>query len=198
MPLFVEELTKTIRESGLLADVGDRYEATSPLLALSVPATLRDSLVARLDRLGTAKEVAQIGAAIGREFPYALLAAVSASADRSLEDALVRLEKSELVFRHGVPPEATYRFKHALIQEAAHDSLLKSKRQQLHSRIAVVLEQERREGERQIFEARWQRRVLHADEQQRSPIRHLLDAEGLRCRQPMPRPEKRHGVFKQS
>jgi len=143
VPLFVEELTKTIRESGLLADEGDRYEVTSPLLPLAIPATLRDSLVARLDRLGAIKEVAQIGAAIGREFPYALLAAVSAAApDGSLEESLLRLETAELVYRTGVTPEAIYRFKHALVQEAAHESMLKSKRQELHGRIAGVLEQE--------------------------------------------------------
>jgi predicted ATPase len=143
VPLFVEELTKTIRESGLLADEGDRYEVTSHHLPLEIPATLRDSLVARLDRLGSIKEVAQIGAAIGREFPYALLAAVSATAPAgSLERSLGTLESAELVYRTGVTPEAVYRFKHALVQEAAHESLIKSRRQELHGRIAEVLEQE--------------------------------------------------------
>ena len=144
VPLFVEELTKTIRESGLLADEGDRYEVTSHHLPLVIPATLRDSLMARLDRLGSIKEVAQIGAAIGREFPYALLAAVSATKTPagSLERSLGKLENAELVYRTGVTPEAVYRFKHALVQEAAHESLLKSRRQELHGRIAEVLEQE--------------------------------------------------------
>jgi predicted ATPase len=141
VPLFVEELTKTVLESGLLADAGDHYELSSPLPPLAIPATLHDSLMARLDRLAPVKEVAQIGAVIGREFSHQLLAAVASMSRSRLDDALEQLVNSELVFRRGTPPEATYSFKHALVQDAAYQSLLKSKRQQLHARIARVLEQ---------------------------------------------------------
>ena len=141
VPLFVEELTKTVLESGLLADAGDRYELTGPLPPLAIPATLHDSLMARLDRLAPVKEVAQIGAAIGREFSYALLAAVADRPRRSCSAALDQLVASELVFRRGTPPEATYSFKHALVQDAAYGTLLKSTRQQLHARIAQALEE---------------------------------------------------------
>ena len=138
VPLFVEELTKTVLESGLLADAGDRYELSGPLPPLAIPTTLHDSLMARLDRLAPVKEVAQIGAVIGREFSHELLAAVVAAVRADLlDDALDQLVASELIFRRGTPPEATYTFKHALVQDAAYQSLLKSKRQQLHARIAA-------------------------------------------------------------
>ena len=140
VPLFVEELTKTVLESGLLADAGDRYELSGPLPPLAIPMTLHDSLMARLDRLAPVKEVAQIGAVIGREFNHDLLAAVSPLSDADVSSALDQLVTSELVFRRGAPPEATYAFKHALVQDAAYQSLLKSKRQQLHARIAAILE----------------------------------------------------------
>ncbi len=140
VPLFVEELTKTVLESGLLADAGDHYELSGSLSPLAIPTTLHDSLMARLDRHAPVKEVAQIGAVIGREFSHDLLAAVSPMSASQLGDALEQLVTSELVFRRGAPPEATYSFKHALVQEAAYQSLLKSKRQQLHARIAEVLE----------------------------------------------------------
>jgi class 3 adenylate cyclase/predicted ATPase len=140
VPLFVEELTKTVLDSDLLADAGDHYELSGALPPLAIPATLHDSLMARLDRLAPVKEVAQIGAVIGREFSYKLLAAVAPlPADRLIE-ALEQLVQAELVFRRGAPPEATYTFKHALVQDAAYQSLLRSKRQQLHGRIAEVLE----------------------------------------------------------
>ena len=141
VPLFVEELTKTVLESGLLADAGDHYELHGPLPPLAIPATLHDSLMARLDRLAPVKEVAQIGAVIGREFSRDLLAAVAPMSANQLGDALEQLVASELVFRRGTPPEATYSFKHALVQDAAYQSLLKSRRQQLHARIAEALEQ---------------------------------------------------------
>ena len=141
VPLFVEELTKTVLESGLLTDAGDHYELSGPLPPLAIPTTLHDSLMARLDRLAPVKEVAQIGAVIGREFSHELLAAVSPLSANQLGDALDQLVSSELVFRRGTPPEATYSFKHALVQDAAYQSLLKSKRQQLHARIAEVLEE---------------------------------------------------------
>ena len=142
VPLFVEELTKTVLESGLLADAGDRYELAGPLPPLAIPTTLHDSLMARLDRLAPVKEVAQIGAVIGREFSPRAARRGGADCPRAeLGDALEQLVASELVFRRGAPPEATYSFKHALVQDAAYQSLLKSKRQQLHARIAQVLEE---------------------------------------------------------
>jgi predicted ATPase len=141
VPLFVEELTKTVLESGLLTDAGDRYEIASPLPALAIPATLHDSLMARLDRLAPAKELAQTAAVIGREFSHALLAAVADRPEPELQTALDRLVSAELVFRHGVSRKTTYRFKHALVQDAAYQSLLKSRRRQLHARIARVLEE---------------------------------------------------------
>jgi tetratricopeptide (TPR) repeat protein len=140
VPLFVEELTKTVLESGLLRDGGDRWELSGPLPPLAIPATLHDSLMARLDRLAPVKEVAQIGAVIGREFSHELLSAVAPLPTNQLGDALEQLVSSGLVFRRGSPPDATYSFKHALVQDAAYQSLLKSKRQQLHARIAQVLE----------------------------------------------------------
>ena len=142
VPLFVEELTKTVLESGLLADAGDHYELAGPLPPLAIPATLHDSLMARLDRLAPVKEVAQIGAVIGREFSHELLAAVAPiGRETQLDDALDQLVAAELVFRRGAPPDATYSFKHALVQDAAYQSLLKSRRQQLHARIAEALEE---------------------------------------------------------
>jgi class 3 adenylate cyclase len=141
VPLFVEELTKTVLESGLLTAAGDHYEFSGPLPPLAIPATLHDSLMARLDRLATVKEVAQAGAVIGREFSHDLLAAVSPLAAAELDAALDQLVAAELVFRRGSPPDATYSFKHALVQDAAYQSLLKSKRQQVHALIVQVLEQ---------------------------------------------------------
>jgi predicted ATPase len=141
VPLFVEELTKTVLESGLLTDAGDRYEIVAPLPALAIPATLQDSLMARLDRLARDKELAQTAAVIGREFSHALLAAVADRPEPELQTALDRLVSSELVFRRGVSHNATYSFKHALVQDAAYQSLLKSRRRQLHARIARVLKE---------------------------------------------------------
>ena len=142
VPLFVEELTKAVLESGLLKDAGDRWELSGPLPPLAIPSTLHNSLLARLDRLAPVKEVAQIGAAIGREFSHALLAAVADRPEAELRTALDQLVSSELVFRRGAPPEATYSFKHALVQDAAYGTLLKSHRQHLHARIAKVLEEQ--------------------------------------------------------
>jgi predicted ATPase len=141
VPLFVEELTKTVLESGLLRDAGNRWELAGPLPPLAIPSTLHDSLLARLDRLAPVKEVAQIGAALGREFSHALVAAVADRSEAELQAALDQLVASELVFRRGMPPEATYSFKHALVQDAAYGTLLKSRRQQLHARIMQVLEE---------------------------------------------------------
>jgi class 3 adenylate cyclase/tetratricopeptide (TPR) repeat protein len=140
VPLFVEELTKTVLESGLLREGDGRYVLTGPLPPLAIPATVQDSLMARLDRLAPVKEVAQLGAVLGREFAYAVLAAVSPRREPALSEALEQLVGAGLLFRRGQPPEAHYRFKHALVQDAAYASLLKSTRQQVHTHIATVLE----------------------------------------------------------
>ena len=140
VPLFVEELTKTVLEAGFLLETADGYELSGPLPPLAIPSTLHDSLMARLDRSASAKEVAQIGAALGREFSYGLLAQVARLPESRLRAALADLVHAELVFRRGAPPDAVYTFKHALVQDAAYESLLKSTRQQLHGRIAGVLE----------------------------------------------------------
>jgi predicted ATPase len=141
VPLFVEELTKAVLESGELKDEGDHYEYGGVTRTLTIPATLRDSLMARLDRFMPVKEIAQIGAAIGREFSYELLAALAPMPQAQLDDVLARLSESGLAFRRGTPPEAVYTFKHALVQDAAYDSLLKSRRQELHAKISRVIEQ---------------------------------------------------------
>jgi predicted ATPase len=133
VPLFVEELTKSIIEA-----VGATH--ASPL-QLAIPATLHDSLMTRLDRLGTAKEVAQLGATLGREFSYELIHAVAPGNEGSLQHALTKLVEAEVLYQRGLPPQARYVFKHALIQDAAYQSLLKSRRQQYHQQIAQVLEQ---------------------------------------------------------
>ncbi|NIM73300.1 MAG: AAA family ATPase [Gammaproteobacteria bacterium] len=145
VPLFVEELTKNVLESGLLRPAGDRYELAGPLVPLAIPASLQDSLMARLDRMAPVKEVAQIGAAIGREFSYELLHGVTGKQDDELRHALEQLVDAELIFRRGTPPSATYTFKHALVQDAAYASLLKSRRQQLHADIAKVITEQRPE-----------------------------------------------------
>jgi class 3 adenylate cyclase len=140
VPLFVEELTKAVLESSLLRDTGDHYGLAGPLPPLAIPATLHDSLMARLDRLAPVKEVAQTAAVIGREFSHELLAAVAPLSGSQLRNALDQLVQSELVFQRGRPPAATYAFKHALVQDTAYQSLLRSRRQLLHGQIADVLE----------------------------------------------------------
>jgi len=139
VPLFVEELTKMVLESGLLRECEEHYELTGPLPPLAIPTTLHDSLMARLDRLAMVKDVAQLGATIGRTFIYDLLRAVSPLDEVTLQHGLRQLVEAELVYQRGVPPQATYTFKHALIQDAAYQSLLRSTRQQYHQRIAQVL-----------------------------------------------------------
>jgi predicted ATPase len=139
IPLFVEEMTKSVLELGS-EEEAQRTAATVPSTALSVPASLHASLLARLDRLGPAKEVAQIGAAIGREFSHALLSAVARKHEIDLGSALDRLVRSGLLFRQGVPPHETYLFKHALVQDAAYGTLLREPRRALHGRIAETLE----------------------------------------------------------
>jgi predicted ATPase len=141
VPLFVEELTKAILESGRLTAVAGHYALTGSFSTCAIPATLQDSLMARLDRLVTAKAVAQYAAVIGRQFPYALLQAVAPLEEALLQQKLGRLVEAEIVYQRGVPPQATYTFKHALIQDAAYQSLLKSTRHQYHQRIAQVLEE---------------------------------------------------------
>ncbi|HEY7749534.1 MAG TPA: adenylate/guanylate cyclase domain-containing protein [Aestuariivirgaceae bacterium] len=140
VPLFVEELTKMILESGLLEDLGDRYALVGSL-PLAIPTTLQDSLMARLDRLGRAKEVAQVGAAIGQAFSYNLLAAVAPLRGTELQKALDQLGNAGLVLRREGSQQASYAFKHALVQDAAYQSLLHSTRRQLHARIAGVIEE---------------------------------------------------------
>jgi predicted ATPase len=140
VPLFVEELTKAILESGQLKDVDRHYELVGSFSTFAIPATLQDSLMARLDRLMTAKVIAQLGATMGRQFSYALLQAVAQLDEVLLQHELGRLVEAEIVYQRGVPPQATYTFKHALIQDTAYQSLLKSTRQGYHQRIAQVLE----------------------------------------------------------
>ena len=124
VPLFVEELVKMILESGLVQEEADRYVLTGPLPPLAIPSTLHDSLMARLDRLSTARELAQLGAVLGREFAYELLQAVSPLDEATLQQGLAQLVDAELVYQRGVPPRSRYVFKHALIQDAAYQSLL--------------------------------------------------------------------------
>jgi predicted ATPase/class 3 adenylate cyclase len=140
VPLFVEELTKTVLESGLLEEGAERYELSGPLPPLAIPATLHDSLMARLDRLATVKGLAQLGATLGREFAYELVQAVSPWDEATLRRGLHQLVEAEFLYQQGLPPQATYRFKHVLIQDAAYQSLLKSTRQRHHQHIAQVLE----------------------------------------------------------
>jgi predicted ATPase len=146
VPLFVEELTKAVVESGMLTDIGDRYTAAGPVPALAIPASLQASLLAWLDRLAPVSEQAQIGAALGRQFSHELIAAVAVPgsgpgmAQRQLDDALAQLVSAELIYRRGTPPDAEYTFKHALVQDAAYGTLLRSRRQQLHAGIAAAHE----------------------------------------------------------
>jgi len=140
VPLFVEEMTKAVLESELLVEDGENYSLRGTLDSLRIPATLHDSLMARLDRLLPVKEVAQIGAVIGREFDHELLAAVAPMDAAALDKALEAFVRSELIYRRRAGPQATYVFKHALVQEAAYNSLLKTRRVELHARIAEILE----------------------------------------------------------
>jgi predicted ATPase len=139
VPLFVEELVKMILESGLVRAEADRYVLTGALPTLAIPATLQDSLMARLDRLATARAVAQLGAVLGREFAYELIGAVALMDEATLLRGLSQLVGAELLYQRGRPPQVRYLFKHALIQETAYQSLLKSTRQQYHRRTAQVL-----------------------------------------------------------
>jgi class 3 adenylate cyclase/tetratricopeptide (TPR) repeat protein len=141
-PLFVEELTKAVLEAGILVEDAEGYRLDGPLPPLAIPATLQDSLMARLDRLAPVKEIAQVGATIGREFSYTLVRVLVGRDESALKHGLAQLEQAGLVFRRGEPPkEAVYSFKHSLVRDAAYESLLKSRRQQLHGQIASALEQ---------------------------------------------------------
>jgi predicted ATPase len=153
VPLFVEELTKAVLESGLVREADGRYELVGSL-PLAIPSTLQDSLLARLDRSAPVKEIAQIGAVIGREFGYDLLSATAEMDPPRLRSALDELVHAELAFCRGKPPDAVYIFKHALVRDAAYESLLKRRRQQLHCRIATVLRErfpERVEAEPEVL-----------------------------------------------
>jgi predicted ATPase len=140
VPLFVEELTKMLLESALLHAAEDRYALTGSLAAVTIPTTLQDSLMARLDRLPTAREVAQLAAVLGREFSYEMLQVLAVVEEPALQHGLAQLVGAELLYQRGRPPRARYVFKHALIQDAAYASLLRSTRQRYHQRIAHVLE----------------------------------------------------------
>ncbi|WP_198031243.1 AAA family ATPase [Bradyrhizobium sp. th.b2] len=133
LPKFIEELTKSVIESGWMAGGGEH---------LAIPATLQASLLARLDRLAPTREVAQIAATLGRQFSHELISAVADMSPSRLEDALTQLIRAELVFRRGAPPDASYTFKHALVQDAAYSTMLRARRQQLHGRIASTLERQ--------------------------------------------------------
>jgi DNA-binding winged helix-turn-helix (wHTH) protein/class 3 adenylate cyclase/predicted ATPase len=139
VPLFVEELTTMVLEAGLLQEEANGYELTNPLPPLAIPTTLHGTLLARLDRLHPAKAVAQLGAAIGRTFAYALLQAIAPLDEATLQHGLRQLVEAELVYQRGVPSQATYTFKHALIRDAAYASMLRRTRQEYHQRIAQVL-----------------------------------------------------------
>src|SRR5215470_13205709 len=140
VPLYVEELTKMLLALPLLREEENQYVLTGPLRTVAIPDTLQDALMARLDQLNTAKEVAQLGAVLGREFPYDLLQAIAPQEEDTLQAGLAQLVGAELLYQRGRPPRARYIFKHALIQDAAYASLLKSTRQQVHQQIAQVLE----------------------------------------------------------
>ena len=140
VPLFVEELTKSVLESGLLHEEADRYVLDGALPPPAIPTSLHASLRARLDRLGSARHVAQVGAAIGLQFHYALLRAVCRLPENELQGSLARLVASELVSQRGTPPDAVYVFEHVLVRDAAHSTILRAVRQQLHAQIAEALE----------------------------------------------------------
>ncbi len=140
VPLFIEELTKAVVESGALVEAGDRYVATGPVTQLAIPTSLQESLLARLGRLAPTNNVAQIAAALGRQFSHDLISAVAAMPQQQLEDALAQLVDAELIFRRGAPPDVDYIFKHALVQDTAYGTMLRSRRHQVHASIVTTLE----------------------------------------------------------
>ena len=139
VPLFIEEITRSILESGDLEEVGERYVLRQSIRDFTIPSTLQDSLIARLDRLGSAKDVVLTASIIGREFSYELIEAVSSVSHATLLADLGRLVQSDLLGQRGAPPQSRYIFKHALIRDAAGQSMLKAKKRELHQRIAEVL-----------------------------------------------------------
>jgi tetratricopeptide (TPR) repeat protein len=141
IPLFIEELTKTLLEGGVLQEEDGRYLLADAVPVLAIPSSLQDSLMARLDHLAPGKDVAQIGAAIGREFSYAVLEAVAHRPPDQLRDALDQLSRAGLIFRRGMPPDDVFVFKHAFVQETAYGTLLRGRRQELHAAIATFLDQ---------------------------------------------------------
>jgi class 3 adenylate cyclase/predicted ATPase len=160
IPLFVEELTKSLLESGVLRDDGERFVLDDPLPPLAIPPSLQDLLMARLDRLATAKEIAQLAACIGRNFDLQLLSAVSSHDEAALRNALDQLVEAGLIHERGMHPDISYEFKHALVRDAAYDSLLKSTRQLNHQRIAQTLEQ----GFKSLADAQPELLALHYTE----------------------------------
>ncbi len=140
VPLFVEEFTKMVQESGALEDAGEDSERVKALIAHEIPASLQDLVMARLDRLEGDREVAQLVAALGREFGYELLAAAATVDESTLQAELAKLVQAEILYPKGRPPRCTYVFRHALLQDALYNALVKNKRQQFHRRIAEVLE----------------------------------------------------------
>jgi predicted ATPase len=140
VPLYAEELTKTILESDYLHEEADRYTLAGSLTELAIPATLQDSLMARLDRLPTIREIAQLGAVLGREFTYEMVQAIASIEETTLQKGLAQLVDAELLYQRGRPPRAKYIFKHALVQDAAYQSLLRRSRQQYHRQVAELLE----------------------------------------------------------
>jgi predicted ATPase len=142
IPLFIEELTKLVLEMDLLAIVDDTYVLTGAFSATAIPDLLKDSLMARLDHLGPAKEAAQLASVLGRTFGHALLLAVSQTSQTKLDDSLADLVESELLYRRGLAPEVIFEFKHALVKDAAYQGLLRSKRLKLHKVIAEIVERD--------------------------------------------------------
>jgi class 3 adenylate cyclase/predicted ATPase len=140
IPLFVEELTKMVLESDFLEEHDGNYEVTGSIPSLAIPSSIHDSLMARLDRLAPVREIAQLAATLGREFSYELLSEISSTDDDTLKNSLSQLVDVEILYQQGIPPESTYMFKHALICDAAYESLLKSKRRQYHHRVATAYE----------------------------------------------------------
>jgi class 3 adenylate cyclase/tetratricopeptide (TPR) repeat protein len=140
IPLFIEELTKAVVESDVLTKTGDGYRVVGPVAPLAIPTTLHASLLARLDRLAPTREVAQTAAALGRTFSHELISAVATMSKLQLDDALAQLVAAELIFQRGTPPDAEYTFKHALVQDAAYSTLLRSRRLALHARIVATFE----------------------------------------------------------
>jgi predicted ATPase len=134
-------LTKSVIESGVVTEAGDHYAVAGPMAPLAIPTSLHASLLARLDRLAPTREVAQIGAALGRSFSHELISAVAGMPQQQIDDALTQLTSHELIFRRGTPPDAEYTFKHALVQDTAYSTLLRSRRLQIHAKIATTLEE---------------------------------------------------------